>query len=172
MRKTLLVLILPFLVFACGDDLFDISFAYEFAGDFDLPALEAGLHNIDSDEIELAVLDELENRNLASVSSASLRYLTLEIPSTSDLDWSFVESAEVFMYVDGVETPMASILNIPETVGKKIELNIDANEYKLMTFLDAKTAQARLRVNLREALPQNLLIEVVAGTQITAAATE
>lgn len=168
MRKIILVLILPFLVFSCGDDLFDIAFDYDFSGDFDLPELAQGLHEIDSETIELTVLEELKKRNLADISSANLRKLSLEIPQDDQLDWSFVESAEVLMIVDGQETPMASFKQIPRDIGKTLDLNIEANEFRLIDFLDAETAQARLKVNLRQPLTKKLKVEALAGTKITA----
>ncbi|MEM7370107.1 MAG: hypothetical protein AAF587_15985 [Bacteroidota bacterium] len=170
MRRIILVLILPFLVFACGDDLFDIDidFDYDFTGDFDLPELAEGLHEIDSDIIELTVLEELKKRNLADISSASLKQLSLEIPQTEQLDWSFIQSAEVLMIVDGQETPMASFTEIPSTIGKTLNLHIEADEFRLIDFLDAETAQARLRVNLRQPLTKKLKIAALAGTKISA----
>ena len=170
MRKVLLVLILPFLVMACGDELFDIAFAYDFNGNFEIPALDAGQYDIDSESIKLSLLDELEERKLASVTSATLERLQLEIPELSQLNWDFVESAELFMLVDGKETPMASIQHIPTNVGKLLEMEIKADEFKLIEFLDAHTAQARLRVNLRSPLAEPLKIDVLAATKITASA--
>jgi len=167
--KKLLFLILPFLLVSCTEEWLTAGFEHQFDGRFEVSAEPgSGEYTFDSETIELGVMDKIQRRNLADMSGAELRTVSLEIAEESPVHWHSFTTANLYMLVDGEAVLMATQDKIAEETGLSLDLMVRANEEELMQFLDSKYGQVRLVLTSDKDLDVEFVINMVAGVSITA----
>lgn len=174
MRYILATFFIPFLLFglsSCGEDLINVSFDYPFEASFEMDEqIRANTpHAIESETIEVRLIDELSQRNLDKIASVRLRELTLTLPENAPLDWSTLISLNAEMVLDGVGKSLAFIGTDPLIDGRTLHLEVSVDEVELEAFLQKTTAQARLVLTTAEDINEPITIRARAIATITAA---
>lgn len=175
MRKAILLLIcLPLVLISCEENLFNVAFDYDFEGSFVLKeAIASGdVREITSEEIDLTVLEEMDERNLASMVLVNLKEVNLNLPESANIDWSYLKRIDLKIIVDGEEIDVASMVDIPETSGKSLQLSLNTEELDLKEYLNNETAFAKLSLTTRGEIPAGLEVAADVATRIVAAPIE
>ncbi|MEO0473740.1 MAG: hypothetical protein AAF206_29275 [Bacteroidota bacterium] len=169
-KRLLLFLLLPFVVIACEEDLINVSFNYDFDSSFKAPIHQNVSEDliIESEEFDLEVARELDERNLASMTAVKLESVQLDIPADEDINWDAVKSLQLSMIIDGISSPLASLPEGHGNLTKSLNLQIDAGEVQLMQFLDKETAQLKLVAEMNEALSTEIEVGIKVNVKITA----
>ncbi|MFK7923148.1 MAG: hypothetical protein AB8H47_14390 [Bacteroidia bacterium] len=171
MKKLLLtLLVLPLILSSCVEDLLDVTFDYPISTGFTMTdAVEANvLTMIESDVIEVDLVDELSDRNLGSISSVKLKSLEVSLGDNADIDWSILKSLEIKMLLDGDTFTMAHFGENSEIQGEKLLLDVSADEIRLEDFLDRETVQIRLFIETHEGINTEVPLEATAVIAVTA----
>lgn len=171
MKKLLLTLLaLPLILTSCVEDLLDVTFDYPISAGFTMTdAIEANvLTTIESDSIEVDLVDQLSDRNLGSISSVKLKSLEVNLGDNADIDWSILKSFELKMVLDGESFSMASFGENSEIQGGKLTLDVSADEIRLEEFLDHETVQIRLFIETHEGINTEVPLEATAVITVTA----
>ncbi|RMG68655.1 MAG: hypothetical protein D6722_11570 [Bacteroidetes bacterium] len=164
-----LFLLLPFFFSSCLNEVFDMTFQYEFQTTFEMPAAEGAQEfTIMSDEFELTLLDELQERRMTQMTAASISYMRLVIPDDYKQSWRFADAAEVYMILDGEPHLLAEIEGIDEGILNILDLPPSAKEYQLMDFLERENAQLKLVIRSRYSLPEAIKVQAEAYVHVKA----
>ncbi|MEL7533364.1 MAG: hypothetical protein AAFN10_18770 [Bacteroidota bacterium] len=175
MKKLLLTLLaLPLVLTSCVEDLLDVTFDYPISAGFTMSdEVEANtLTMIESDVIEVDLVDELSDRNLNGISSVKLKSLEVKLGEDATIDWSILKSLELKMVLDGETFKMASFGANSTIDGDKINLEVSADEIRLEEFLERETVQVRLFIETNESITTEVPLEATAVISITASPIE
>lgn len=175
MKKLLLTLLaLPLVLTSCVEDLLDVTFDYPISAGFSMTdAVEANtLTMIESELIEIDLVNELSDRNLNAISTVKLKSLEIKLGEDATIDWSILKSLELKMVLDGETFKMASFGANSVIDGDKLSLDVSADEIRLEEFLERETVQLRLFIETNESITTEVPLEATAVASITASPIE
>ncbi|MEM6345818.1 MAG: hypothetical protein AAF927_18130 [Bacteroidota bacterium] len=175
MKKLLLTLLaLPLVLTSCVEDLLDVTFDYPIDAKFSMTdAIEANtLTMIESEVIEVDLVNELSDRNLNGISAVKLKSLEVKLGEDATIDWSILKSLELKMVLDGETYLMASYGANSVIDGDLIKLDINTDEIRLEEFLDRETVQVRLFIETHESINTEVPLEATALVSVTASPIE
>jgi len=175
MKKLLLTLLaLPLVLTSCVEDLLDVTFDYPISAGFSMTdAVEANtLTMIESELIEIDLVNELSDRNLNAISAVKLKSLEIKLGEDATIDWSILKSLELKMVLDGETFKMASFGANSVIDGDKLSLDVSADEIRLEEFLERETVQLRLFIETNESITTEVPLEATAVASITASPIE
>lgn len=142
MKKYLFAILAAVIMLSGCEKLSELTqFTFPLSYEVDVPALQVTTYNYTkSFTLKPNMQSELTSRNLSSdlIETIVLQKASIELTSPASGDLSFLKSVEVFISEVGstTETPLASALNIPDNIGKTLNLNVVNTDLKNLLLKD------------------------------------